>query len=92
MKILKIVETQHMPFRQFVAPRHGRHDWRHARCDVMEYCGTHSNVVEYVQLEKKRPHIMITITAQIKYVVGPCGVAIWECEQLSGCAVVMCEG
>ena len=56
------------------APRaasHGRHDWGHARCDVLEYCGTRSNVVEYVQLEKKRPHIMITFTAQIKYVVAP---------------------
>jgi len=101
MKILKIVETQHMPFwlsashgaryRQHqlcdpaqldsdhdcsrarsCAPRaasHSRHDWGHAHCDVLEYCGTRSNVVEYVQLEKKRPHIMITFTAQIKYVV-----------------------
>ena len=36
---------------------------------MLEYCGTRSNVVEYVQLEKKIPHIMIIFTAQIKYVV-----------------------
>ena len=43
---------------------------RHARRDVLEYCGTRSNVVECVQLEKRRPHIWCTFTAQIKYLVG----------------------
>jgi hypothetical protein len=52
------------------AASHRRHDWVHARRDVLEYCGTRSNVVECVQLEKKNPHILCPFTAQIKYLVS----------------------
>jgi hypothetical protein len=51
-------------------------NWAPGNCDCHCEANSSWNVVEYVQLEKKRPHIMSIFTAHIKYVVQWQGLSL----------------